>query len=185
MEEETNNSELLINPTTEPTQPTPAPDTEVKQEQSTTPKTEETKMSEVDLSQFSAEELQAALEKKKAEEAKPKFVLDENDPSNLARFLMDNIAIRLGGNSFTLGNEIAKYPGKLTKFCWMYDENDKRTNDKTKVTTIHVVSVFEDYVIETNVISPEPAFSKILSKIGETQFNETVEYRVSHCSDKK
>ena len=72
MKEETNNSELLIETPTQPTNPqptnpTPAPDTEVKQEQSTTPKTEETKMSDEDLSKYSVEELQAALNAKKAE----------------------------------------------------------------------------------------------------------------------
>lgn len=99
-----NNADLLIN-TEETTTQAPAQ----QQEQQAT-KEKETKMSDVDLSEFSAEELQAALEKKKAEEANEKktqaiselqqkqikaieardtpkgFVPNPSDPSDLARW---------------------------------------------------------------------------------------------------
>lgn len=181
--EETYNSELLITQEiTQPTIETLAP----RQEAQETQKHEEKKMSEIDLDSLSLEELQAALEKKKkAEEAKPKFELDENDPSNLAIFLFDyfdnsdNFAIRLPGvfNTRILDGVIAKYPGNLTKFCYLYDNDDKRTNNKNEVASIRVVSTYEDYVIDESIDQLSPAFSTILSKIGETHFNTNYTYR--------
>lgn len=156
--------------------PAPAP----KQEETETKKQEENKMSKIDLDSLSLEELQAALEKKKAEEeAKPKFELDETDPSNLARFLFDNFAVRLAvQNTNILDEEISKYPGNLTNFCYLYDNDDKRTNDKNEVVFIHVVSAYEDYVIDESIYQSSPAFSTILSKIGETHFDTNYEYRL-------
>lgn len=160
MDEETCN-ELLI--TTEPQateqptnpQPTTQPNPEPKQEATKTKKQEEKKMSEADLIKFSVEELQAALEAKKAEEAKPKFVLDENDPSNLAKFckwqdeeypLVAAFRKTLDSNGDV--HSVIKYPGKLTKFCWMYTKDNKRTTNKNECYTARIVSVYEDYVVD-------------------------------------
>lgn len=152
------------------------------QEEAETQKHEENKMSKIDLDSLSLEELQAALEKKKAEEeGKPIFELDENDPSNLAIFLFDNLAVRLGvWNTQILDGEIAKYPGNLTKFCYLYDKDDKRTNNKNEVASIRVVSTYGDYVIDASIDQFSPAFSTILSKIGETHFNTNYTYRPGH-----
>ena len=153
MDEETCN-ELLI--TTEPQeteqttnpQPTTQPNPEPKQEATKPPKQEEKKMSEADLIKFSVEELQAAIEKKKAEEAKTKFVLDENDPSNLAKFCkwQDEehplaAALRKTLDSDGDVRSVIKYPGKLTKFCWMYTKDNKRTTNKNECDTARIVSV--------------------------------------------
>lgn len=160
MEEETNNNELLI---TEPPEiETPAP----KQEE--TKKQEEKKMNEIDLSKFSQEELQAAIEKKKAEEAKPKFVLDENDQSNLAKFLQHDGMLPLAKmqNAYATDKAIAKYPGKLTKFAFLKDEDRKPTTDKEKVHYIHIVSVNEEYVVDEWVSNTSfDTFTIILEKI--------------------
>ena len=148
------------------------------QEEAETQKHEENKMSKIDLDSLSLEELQAALEKKKAEEeGKPIFELDENDPSNLAIFLFDKLVVRLGWNTQILDGVIAKYPGNLTKFCYLYDKDDKRTNNKNEVASIRVVSTYEDYVIDESIDQLSPAFSTILSKIGETHFNTNYTYR--------
>ena len=109
-------------------------------------------MSDVDLSKSSAEELQEALEKKKAEEAK--FVLDENDPSNLAKFCKwqdEEYPLALISRDSLDSNDdvrsVIKYPGKLTKFCWMYTKDRKRTTNKNECDTVRIVSVYEDYVV--------------------------------------
>lgn len=117
MEEETNNSELLINQPTEPTQPTPAPDTEVKQEQSITSKQEESKMSEVDLSKYSLDELQAAIEKKKAEMAKTNLI-ENASMEEVYNWIMANGG-RPGMTTAELETIIVcdKCPYKLTQFC--------------------------------------------------------------------
>ena len=107
-------------------------------------------MSEIDLSKFSLEELQAALEKKKAEEAKPKFELDENDPSNLAKWLF-TVKAKESLGAPTSVNDVVDYPGKLTKFVFMYDENDNATTDPSKALTVRIVSAFEDNVINGSV----------------------------------
>ena len=173
MEEETGN-ECLINPepqaTEQPTnpQPTTKPDPEQNQEATKTPKQEEKKMSEADLNKFSVEELQAALEAKKAEEAKPKFVLDENDPSNLVKFLQQDEMLPLAKvmNEYAVDKAIAKYPGKLTKFAYLKDEDRKPTTDKEKVRYIHIVSVDGEYVVDELVdICSFDAFPIILEKI--------------------
>ncbi len=175
MEEETGN-ECLINPepqaTEQPTnpQPTTQPNPEPKQEATKPPKQEEKKMSEADLIKFSVEELQAALEAKKAEEAKPKFVLDENDPSNLAKFCkwQDEehplaAALRKTLDSDGDVRSVIKYPGKLTKFCWMYTKDNKRTTNKDECDTARIVSVHEDYVI--NVRASSLRLDMVLEKI--------------------
>ena len=173
MEEETGN-ELLINiepqATEQPTnpQPTTQPNPEPKQEATETPKQEEKKMSEADLSKFSVEELQEALEKKKAEEAK--FVLDENDPSNLAKFCkwQDEehplaAAFRKTLDSDGDVHSVIQYPGKLTKFCWMYTKDNKRTTNKNECDTARIVSVYEDYVV--NVTACSLRLDMVLEKI--------------------
>ena len=175
MDEETCN-ELLI--TTEPQeteqptnpQPTTQPNPEQNQEATKTPKQEEKKMSNVDLNKFSVEELQAALEAKKAEEAKPKFVLDENDPSNLAKFCKwqdeeHPLAAAFRDTLDALGDvhSVLEYPGKLTKFCWMYTKDNKRTTNKNAYDTVKIVSVYEDYVVNVTAFSLE--LNMVLEKI--------------------
>ena len=174
MTEETNNSELIIQPEqqeqpkTEPAaeQQNNQPNPEQNQEQ---PKKEK-KMNENELSKFSVEELQAALEAKKAEEAKPKFKLDENDPSNLAKFikwqeeehpLADALRQTLDSNSDV--HSVLEYPGKLTKFCWMYTKDDKRTTNKNECATVRIVSVYEDYVVNVTEFGLE--LDMVLEKI--------------------
>ena len=168
MEEESNNSELLINTEPQATeqpinpQPTPQPNSE--------PKQEEKKMSEseVDLSKLSLEELQAEIEKRKQEEARPNFVLDENDPSNLAKFLQQDEMLPLTKilNAYAVDRAIAKYPGKLTKFAYLKDEDRKPTIDKEKVHYIHIVSVDGEYVVDKTVSRTSfDAFPVILEKI--------------------
>lgn len=145
--EETYNSELLITQEiTQPTIETLAP----RQEAQETQKHEEKKMSEIDLSKFSLEVLQAALEKKKAEEAKTKFELDENDPSNLVKWLF-TVKAKESLGAPTSVNDVVDYPGKLTKFVFMYDENDNATTDPSKALTVRIVSAFEDNVINGSV----------------------------------
>ena len=173
MEEETNNSELLINTepqtTEQPTNPQPPtqPNPEPKQEATEPQKQEETKMSEIDLSKLSLEELQAAIEKKKAEEAKPKFELDENDPSNLAKFLQGQFLLPLLNNlnAYAMSRTIAKYPGKLTKFAFMKTREGAATNNKHEVTEIHIVSVNGEYVVDKYISDTYDGFDEILKKI--------------------
>ena len=160
MEEETNNSELIIE--TE-NQPNPEPkQEEAKQE-------EKKKMSDVDLSKLSLEELQAAIEKKKAEEkAKNKFTPNENDPSDLAKFIQTKEMLPLAKclNVYALDRTIAEYPGKLTKFAYLKDENREPTTDKEKVRYIHIVSVDGECVIDAWVSNISfDAFPIILKKI--------------------
>ena len=172
MEEETNN-ELLINTepqaTEQPTNPQPTTETnpEPNQEATETQKQEEKKMSDADLSKYSLEELQAAIEKKKAEEAKPKFELDENDPSNLARFLQSQFLLPLLNNlnAYAMSRTIAKYPGKLTKFAFMKTREGTATNDKHEVTEIHIVSVNGEYVVDKYISNTYDGFDEILEKI--------------------
>ena len=155
MEEEINNRELIITPET----PEPI------QEQ---PKKGETKMSETDLRNMSIEELEAELKRRKEEEAKPKFVLDENDPSNLAKFLQTDELLPLSQmlNTYALDKAIAKYPGKLTKFAYLKDGDRKPTTDKEKVKYIHIVSVDGEYVVDEEVnICSFDAFPIILAKV--------------------
>lgn len=175
MEEETGN-ELLINTepqaTEQPTnpQPTTQPNPEPKQEATEPPKQEEEKMSEADLSKFSVEELQAEVERRKQEAAKPKFVLDENDPSNLAKFCkwQDEEHPLAAAFRKTLDSDgdvrsVIKYPGKLTKFCWMYTKDNKRTTNKNECDTARIVSVYEDYVV--NVRASSLRLDMVLEKI--------------------
>ena len=163
--EETYNSELLITQEiTQPTIETLAP----RQEAQETQKHEEKKMSEIDLSKFSLEELQAALEKKKAEEAKTKFELDENDPSNLAKFLQQDkmLSCHMAMGGYMADKSIAKYPGKLTKFAYLKDEDRKPTTDKEKVHYIHIVSVDGEYVVDEWVSNCSfESFPIILEKV--------------------
>jgi len=168
MEEETNNSELLINTEPQATeQPTnPQPTTETNPEPTETKNQEEQTMRE-DLSKFSVEELQAALEAKKAEKVKPQFELDENDPSNLAKFLQQDEMLPLTKilNVYAVDRAIAKYPGKLTKFTYLKDEDRKPTTNKENVHYVHIVSVDGEYVVDALVSRTSDAFSVILEKI--------------------
>ena len=177
MEEETCN-ELLI--TTEPQeteqptnpQPTTQPNPEPKQEATKTPKQEEKKMSEADLSKMSLEELQAEIERRKQEAAKPKFVLDENDPSNLAKF------VKLYKDSIPEYHPILKplvqfseilpilyYPGKLTTFCKMYDKENKIVNNKEMAETIEIKSEFDDVDVDRLIIRNLLFFDDIIKKL--------------------
>ncbi|MBQ7651828.1 MAG: hypothetical protein IJS15_12765 [Victivallales bacterium] len=172
MEDETNNSELLINTEPQateqpkPTNPQPTTETnpEPNQEATETPKQEEKKMSEVDLSKMSLEELQAEIERRKQEEAKPNnFVPNENDPADLAKY----IAFRMNDPMFAIGKHHAKrrggwdlsgiidYPGKLTKFCWMYNSKGNRINSRNSddIDNIRIISVYEDTVVDEHVLS--------------------------------
>ena len=175
MEEETGNECLMDaepQETEQPTnpQPTTQPNPEPKQEATKISKQEEKKMSETDLSKMSLEELQAEIERRKQEAAKPKFVLDENDPSNLAKFCKwqdeeQPLAAAFRDTLDALGDvhSVLEYPGKLTKFCWMYTKDGKRTTNKNECDTVRIVSVYEDYVVNVTAFSLE--LNMVLEKI--------------------
>ena len=185
MEEETGN-ECLINPepqaTEQPTnpQPTTQPNPEQNQEATKTPTQEEKKMSNVDLNKFSVEELQAALEAKKAEEANKELYkdlgIDFNNPKQgdlvkwinsqlnnnpflgLAKMINNNTELRL----------CAKFPGKLTLFGTMLDDESKETTDKSKCRNIRIwdVDIAMKQVIDRNMASyTDDCYSLILEKI--------------------
>ena len=185
MEEETGN-ECLINPepqaTEQPTnpQPTTQPNPEPKQEATKPPKQEEKKMSEANLNKFSVEELQAALEAKKAEEANKNnyanLGIDFNNPKQgdlvkwinsqlnnnpflgLAKIMNENTELRL----------CAKFPGKLTLFVTMKDDELKETADKSKCRNIRIwdVDIAMKQVIDRNMASyTDDCYSLILEKV--------------------
>ena len=127
-------------------------------------------MSEADLNKMSLEELQAEIERRKQEAAKPKFVLDENDPSNLAKFCkwQDEehplaAAFRDTLDAWGDIHAVLEYPGKLTKFCWMYTKDGKRTTNKNECDTVRIVSVYEDYVVNVTEVGLE--LDMVLKKI--------------------
>lgn len=151
--EETNNSELLI-----------------------TEKQEEKKMSNVDLSKMSLEELQAEIERRKQEESEPKqFVPNENDQSDLARYMAFRMHdpmfsgfrhLRMAAGFDSDLKAILDYPGKLTKFCLMYNSKGNRINSRNsdEIDKIRIISVYEDTVVNESVLVISD-IEKVLGKL--------------------
>ena len=100
-----------------PITPTTETNPEPNQEATETPKQEEKKMSEVDLSKMSLEELQAAIEKKKAEMAKTNLI-ENASMEEVYNWIMANGG-RPGMTTAELETIIVcdKCPYKLTQFC--------------------------------------------------------------------
>ena len=139
-------------------------------------------MSDVDLSQFSAEELQAALEKKKAEETKKateeyaSLGIDFDNPKqgDLVKWVnsqyCDNpfLSLARGVNNNTDGRLCSRFPGKLTSFVTMSDEDHKPTTDKSKCKYIHIwdVDIATKSVLDIQWFwTTDNCFDKIVEKI--------------------
>ena len=168
MEEETGN-ECLINPepqaTEQPTnpQPTTQPNPEQNQEATKTPKQEEKKMSEADLNKFSVEELQAALEAKKAEEANKELYkdlgIDFNNPKqgDLVKWIYSHENLTLGRlvNRDIDQRIAADFPGDIKPFVTLLDDyNGNIVAEEEKVHCIRIwdVDIEHKQVLDCRVL---------------------------------
>ena len=183
MEEETGN-ECLINPepqaTEQPTnpQPTTQPNPEPKQEATKTPKQEEKKMSEADLNKFSVEELQAALEAKKAEEANKKnyanLGIDFNNPKqgDLVKWVRSHEGLSFAEqtNSYAINRVASSFPGKIALFATLLDDlYGEVVTDKEEANCIRIwdVDVNNKQVIDCRISKGGDyiSFGRIISKL--------------------
>ena len=183
MTEETNNSELIIQPEqqeqpkTEPAaeqheQPQPTTETNPEpnqEENNSTTKQQTQEKKKMNLSELSTEELEAELKRRKnqAQTKKEQFVLNEEDASNLAEYMKQPSVSPLPPtiSATSMENAIASYPGKLTKFAHMQTVNGQFTKDKSQAATIYIISVSDDYIVNETLTALNFKFSEILEKI--------------------